>query len=54
MVELLTLVESKRKPMIRVLLDPRLEGSRRLRFTVLLEKHRVQARLVDSLQALHS
>jgi len=35
--EVLTLVESKRKPIVRVLLEPRLEGPRRLRFTVLLE-----------------
>jgi hypothetical protein len=35
--EVFTLVESKRKPIVRVLLEPRLEGPRRLRFTVLLE-----------------
>jgi hypothetical protein len=35
--EVLALVESKRKPMVRVLLEPRVEGLRKLRFIVLLE-----------------
>jgi hypothetical protein len=35
--EVLALVESKRKPMVRVLLEPRVEGPRRLKFTVWLE-----------------
>jgi hypothetical protein len=35
--EVFALVESKRKPMVRVLLEPRVEDSRRLKFTVWLE-----------------
>jgi hypothetical protein len=35
--EVLALVESKRKPMVRVLVEPRVEDPRRLKFTVWLE-----------------
>ena len=35
--EVLALVESKRKPMVRALLEPRVEDPRRLKFTVWLE-----------------
>jgi hypothetical protein len=35
--EVFALVESKRKPMVRVLLEPRVEDPRRLKFTVWLE-----------------